>query len=185
MLDMIEAAKAQARSLPNACEADIDLVVKLLKKTPEDAVVVQLGAGSGTLTMAILGARPKANYTVVDISEANLNWELKALENCGWTGKRTTILGQSAATGRTYAGPKIDFILIDTDHSYEGVMDDLRAWSLNVRGVIMVHDYDGRTAPYQYPTVALACKDFFRCPPDEVQGWSAAWVWPRKRARSK
>jgi predicted O-methyltransferase YrrM len=40
-------------------------------------------------------------------------------------------------------GSKIDFLFIDADHRYEGIMHDLTAWTPMVKkgGVIMVHDY--------------------------------------------
>lgn len=51
--------------------------------------------------------------------------------------------GASVAIAATVPDRSLDFVYIDADHSYQAVLDDLRAWTPKVksRGVIAGHDY--------------------------------------------
>lgn len=55
---------------------------------------------------------------------------------------------------------KLDFVYIDADHSYEGVLNDLKAWFVLVNdgGLIGGHDYDHPG----FPGVKIAVDEFFR-----------------------
>lgn len=177
MLDMIDMAKQMAGTRGHACPADIDLLVKVMRKLPKNAVVIQLGAGSGTMTLAVLGARPKARMWSVDIDRQSLHWEKVAMDNCGFPSDRVGVLSKSVPAARRYDGPLIDLLIVDADHTYKGVLADLKAWKTHFKPDcwVFVHDYDGSCAPAQYPGVEKAAKKFFRVKYTFKAGWSAVW----------
>jgi hypothetical protein len=58
-------------------------------------------------------------------------------------GKYKILRGLSTAMAKTIPDESLDFVYIDSDHSYEGVLKDLKAWTPKVKkgGVIAGHDY--------------------------------------------
>jgi predicted O-methyltransferase YrrM len=55
----------------------------------------------------------------------------------------TPLVGDTVEMARHYPGRPIRLLLIDADHSYEGVQGDLEAWLPHVApgGLIVFHDY--------------------------------------------
>jgi predicted O-methyltransferase YrrM len=53
------------------------------------------------------------------------------------------LIGLTSEVAATYPGRRIRFLLIDADHSYEGVRGDFELWSPHVApgGLIVFHDY--------------------------------------------
>ena len=168
----------EAKKIGNhSCPKDIDLLVKLMAELSESPVVVQLGAGSGTMTLTVLACQPKAQMYSVDNVEQMFNWEQAVIDNTKAEGSRTAILAGSVEAAEAWDGPKLDLLIVDADHTHEGVLADLRAWEPHLLpdAFVFVHDYDGSMAPLQYPGVATACHEFFS---DEYlwkDGWSAVW----------
>lgn len=178
-------AYALAASRRMACAEDLELIESLLNAIGKtEPFVVQLGAGSGTMSLAVVGAKPRARLYSIDKDIRSLEWEHKALENAGYPHLSQTYyfdqtFGQSS--DKMIAGAfevcRVDLLIVDADHSYESVLADLKAWSPVMRegGFIFCHDYDGTTAPEQYPGVKQACDEFFGQEPDYKFGWSAVW----------
>lgn len=163
-----------------ACRADITLLAKVLDLLPEDATIVQLGAGSGTMSLAVFAVRPGGFMLTVDNNQQNLNWEAQALANS--TGdlsilKHATICNDSQKAGKNYRAVNIDLLIVDASHTYEGVKGDLVAWMPNMKkdGLIFVHDYDGTTAPRQYVGVKKACDEVLGKRTKFKQGWSGVF----------
>lgn len=176
---VLNAAKALAASRGHACKGDIDLICFTLQtlKAPR---VVQLGAGSGTMALAVFGANPDAALLTVDIDAQALAWEKKALDNMlVKLDSYEPLLSDSAAAGEAYAGAPVDLLIVDTDHEKATVLAELRAWEKHAQRWILLHDFDGATAPVQYPGVAEAAREFFGRDPDMRQGWSAVWYVKR------
>ena len=180
---MIDEAFRLASSRQMCCHDDLKLLIKILQDHDEPLRVVQLGAGSGTMALAILGARNDLKLWTVDNDEENLDWERLALLNAGFDAQRDakdghpryeTILSDSTQCGREWVGT-IDLVVIDTDHSYRGVRHDLRAWGDKAR-LVFCHDYDGTTAPRRYPGVKRACDEYFDNAPILEAGWSAVFL---------
>lgn len=111
-------------------------------------VVVIIGAGSGTSSLAILEARPSATIFSIDTifptggryepgEKANLQaaglWE---------TGRVIQIIGESQIVGLHWP-IQYDFIFIDGDHRYEAVKRDIEVWyrHCNFDGYMFFHDY--------------------------------------------
>lgn len=80
-------------------------------------------------------------------------------------GRLGALVAQSRAA-EAHLGP-IDAVFIDSDHSYEGVKEDIEAWAPLVRpgGWIGGHDYglpgDKGRGPGKYPGVARAVHEAF------------------------
>lgn len=67
-----------------------------------------------------------------------------------------TVEAAERLPGEGFAG--CDFVFVDADHSYEGVLADLRAWwpLVRVGGAIAGHDHTR-----DWPGVEKACREFF------------------------
>lgn len=64
------------------------------------------------------------------------------LEFCKVNGKGTIIKDYSVNAAKTITNESLDFIFIDGDHSYEGVISDIEAWYPKIKfgGWIIGHD---------------------------------------------
>ena len=173
------------------CHADLQLIEDTLNMmhghVPDGMAVVQLGAGSGTMALMIMSNVHTKMLVTIDHDQQALNWEEQVLKNCGWTGNATEngSPGMPYYTAKfddsTYPGFKEEFslyypdlIVIDADHSYEGVKADLEFWQplAAAKATFFIHDYDGTKAPEQYPGVKQAAAEFFGRDADMTQGWS-------------
>lgn len=178
--NMLADAYALAASRGMACEDDIALLSTVMDTLPEVPTVVQLGAASGTMSLAIYGIRPQAFLLTVDKDQSNLNWESMALEN---STTDPTILEhaqlhtQPRYAGKNYRAINIDLLILDHDHTEAGMRNNVIAWMPNMKkeGLIFVHDYDGTTAPQQYPGVRKACDEMFGKKPKFKRGWSGVF----------
>ncbi len=193
---MREASYELAASRRMCCRADLVLIDDVLNTMHKQALdlmmnVVQLGAGSGTMALMIMSNPHTEMLKTIDHDQQNLNWEKQALENCGWD-KTSNFWENSVKNGglayysqtlsktvrpdwRTQLGPwGIDLIIVDADHSYESVKADLECWHemASRNCTFVIHDYDGTTAPQQYPGVKQAADEFFKRDADMVRGWS-------------
>lgn len=161
-----------------ACQADIELLASVVGKLGDSPCVVMLGAGE-IMTMVTFGVRPNALLYTVDNREEAHNWEKKGLENCGAKNLNLVqVLGNSVEVAKSYKGPKINLLIIDSDHTDEGVSGDLQAWASHLvkDHIIFCHDYDAKTAPYFYAGVKKACDKYFDRGPDIREGWSAVFL---------
>lgn len=190
---VVEAAYALAASRGMCCRADLDLLLEVMGTLPPDPVVVQLGAGSGTMALAIMGSRDDLWLTTVDHDPQALAWEQQALKNagvevysCRETGGMPCLDGHQyeawnmdsavAAQEWQYVGLPVDLVIVDADHSFDSVIADVYAWRDHC-GLMFIHDYDGTAAPRRYPGVRQACDAMWgETPPLYKAGWSAVFV---------
>lgn len=178
-MDFIDEAVKMCRSNPRASVFDPPLLAKTLGKLGSRPVVVQLGAGSIFL-VTTLGARPNATFYSVDIKMDGFYGEDRALKNCGATEfNRILVLADCVEAGKDYKGPKVDLLIVDSDHSEECVLASLKAWAPHMRAkhYIFLHDYEaqGRGARFIFPGVKKACDKFFKTKYLWRNGWSAVW----------
>jgi len=114
---------------------------------PADAKIVNVGSGVGTSGLSMKLGNPKANITTVDISAGGplggLENERNAFEKAPGVPLPTQVLGDSSTIGKTWKGGDLDLVLIDGDHSREGITKDIDAWYPHVKagGYIGFHDY--------------------------------------------
>lgn len=103
-------------------------------------------------------------------------------------GRCEVIRGFSAAVAKSWTGPKLKWIFLDSIHTFPFVLEDLREWSKHMTedGVIMMHDYTERAAALAMDFgVIKACAQF--C---EESGWEVFAVtqegdWPSAAIRRK
>jgi len=134
-------------------DGEVELLQELAASLPLYPVVVNIGAGVGTSSLAFLEARWDINVVTVDNqleeppvdSGSSLRKEEAALREAGmWgQGRHHQVYGDSKDIGKTWVDP-VDMVFVDGDHSYEGCRGDIEAWTPHVRvgGVIAIHDYN-------------------------------------------
>lgn len=127
---------------------------KYSKEIPENGLAVNIGAGAGTSSLAVYEARQDlfpSNFITIDKRNddnpyGGLLNERNAFEKNNLNPPRQ-ILGDSkdiaAKWNKTLNLPKIDFLIIDGDHSAQGIKGDVEGWSplLNNNAIVFIHDY--------------------------------------------
>jgi SAM-dependent methyltransferase len=128
--------------------AEIDSMQNLASELPMDAVIVKIGAGAGTDTLAILEVTQDVIIFSIDIAAGEqpiyTNEHLRLAETGDdQTGTVVRIWGDSKIAGLRWPIP-VDWVHVDGDHERNGIMGDIRTWFRHVRpgGFISFHDYD-------------------------------------------
>lgn len=89
-------------------------------------------------------AQGAETYAGVDMEELYANFS----DRCGlFLGNRVDILRMdTVAASEKVADGSLDFVFIDADHTYEGCLRDIEAWTPKVRagGAICGHDFNDR-----------------------------------------
>lgn len=77
----------------------------------------------------------------------------------GWGGRAKLHRATTTAAARRVKNASLDFVFIDADHTYEGVLADIDAWQRKVRpgGMLLGHDY----SPDAFPGVVKAVSESF------------------------
>lgn len=114
---------------------------------PPNGTIVMIGAGPGVLLFAFLSSELSSfwDITVIDINSCQWAKEhfkqgkefvAKYADRINW------IERDSYDVGMEWEG-EIDLLIVDGDHSPEGVTRDCDAWLRHVRdgGLVMFHDY--------------------------------------------
>lgn len=155
-----------------ATYAELDFLRSAAAQLPAAAEVVMLGAGPGVMAMAVKEGNSSVWLTVID--HDTVEWVTKHLAAAGLGWGVTTITQDSVAALPMWLedhhyhdrSEKVDLLIIDADHSYEGVSRDMRAWlpHLVPGGLVFFHDYSASGTEFegqeQYPGVALAIGQF-------------------------
>ena len=129
-------------------KVEIDIMKKHVRKLPENAVVVIIGAGAGTSSLAILEERLDVVIfsidTVFPTDHRYTPGEKENLKKAGmWdNGCVIQIIGNSQRIGKTWPY-RYDMLFVDGDHRYEYVKPDIDLWIPKAKenAVIMFHDY--------------------------------------------
>jgi len=127
--------------------AEMESLQNIAGELPMDAIVVKIGAGAGTDTIAILEVTVDVLIFSIDIlcaeCEATTNEHLR-LKESGFhdTGNVIRIWGDSKVVGLKWPFP-LDWLHVDGDHSDEGISGDIKTWLRHVRpgGIVSFHDY--------------------------------------------
>lgn len=131
---------------------EAQLLMDIADKMPAGSIVANVGAGVGTSALAVVEQRNDLAQTLYTIDHRDddnpfgglLN-ERHAFENAGMIDLLPNqILGDSSDVGRSWQHGKIDFLIIDADHTAEGLTNDIDAYvsHLSDAGYIAFHDYD-------------------------------------------
>lgn len=133
-------AKALNESAQYAWGGELEYLSSLVLDA--DSKAVMIGAGPGVMALALLEQQTEQfEFDIID--NTTHNWVQKHLESAGLLHDKIQFILQDSATwGEVYEGKPIDVLIVDGDHSYEGVLADLRAWYPHVKpnGLIFMHD---------------------------------------------
>lgn len=143
-------AHALAASRRMLVKEDIDLIRELVKDRLKTSTppayrvrVVDLGAGSGTVALAVFAEAPPGRVRVVTVdNEAEaLDWAGLAIGNIERADDWERI--QADAADSSSCGLDFDLLLVDAEHTYQAVKDELATWLPTLRegGLVWVHDY--------------------------------------------
>lgn len=128
---------------------EVDTLYKLAYTLPPFPLIVNIGIGFGTSTLAFYEARPDALIFAIDIAPCD-----KALENWLEAGVRpgriVPIRGDSGNIGKHWRW-SADLVLVDGSHTIQGVRADIEAWRGHVsrtNGIMVFHDYDNPITPH-------------------------------------
>lgn len=161
--------KLPATSAVNRRETEF-LFNESSKLQGEEPVIVEIGSCTGRSTAALAAGNPRARVHSVDcwtlgsdelmsmsILEEVFHANMKFMEFGDRVVVHRGFSVEEAKIAAEQGTNQIDLLFIDGDHSYEGALNDLKAWVPLVKenGLICLHDYD-RTE-----TVVKAIKDFF------------------------
>jgi hypothetical protein len=114
---------------------------------PHNAKIVNIGAGVGTSSLSMVLANPMIDITTVDISAGGpyggLENERNAFKKSPLLRLPKQVQGDSSAIGKNWKGGDLDLVLVDGDHSRDGLSKDIDAWYPHVKagGYIAFHDY--------------------------------------------
>lgn len=130
---------------------------------PPHALAIVLGAGPGVMLAALKDGNPQIDIFVVD--NDTCDYALAHLREYGpdYAADVFTFIGDSSSVGTRYEGRRASLLIVDADHTEQGVFKDLVCWLGHVEsgGTIMCHDYDARGTWFehqeQYPGVKAAC----------------------------
>ena len=114
----------------------------------EGARVVNIGAGAGTSSCALLRGlieRDDAQVLSIDIDAEMLEREKKMADDQGLEtdARLIQIEGESAEVATREGIPPLDLVFVDGAHDYAGVSADLEAWVPHLKegGLLVLHDY--------------------------------------------
>ena len=122
---------------------------ELLKLLPKEGVVAELGVDEGHFSEIILEICKPQKLHLIDVWESeryNQNKRKSVEENLKAqidSGIVQIDLGYSTVVGNKFQNNYFDWIYIDTDHSYQTTIDELKVYSSKVKedGIIAGHDY--------------------------------------------
>jgi predicted O-methyltransferase YrrM len=150
---------------------EVNAIKDICRRLPREPIGVNIGAGAGTSTIAVLEEVPDITLYDVDI---NLDNGAQAIAEHGYKhdARLRRVQGDSGTVGREFT-LGVDYLFIDGDHFEPGVRADCEAWLPHMRsgGFVLFHDY------WPYPADhALAGVDYWpmvRVVADELMSYAA------------
>lgn len=147
---------------------EIDALKRVVKQLPKSPIIVKIGAGAGTDTLAILEERKDALIFSVDINTTNdeisTNEHLRLVET-GYdkTGNVIRIWGDSKVVCKMWPLEwGVDMLIVDGDHLEPGITGDIDGWLPKVwsDGFVAFHDYGSHVWPNVKLVVDEKMKDY-------------------------
>lgn len=147
-------------------------------RCPDATAGAELGVLYGTLSSALLEMIPSLNLYLIDRWEAYpedkrlkrarvtrqpASWFYEALDIARGAvaqfGDRAQIVQGDTVAMASHVPNELDFVFVDADHTYDGVVADVKAWEGKIKsgGWIMGHDYGSK----RHPEVKRAVDDMY------------------------
>ncbi len=126
---------------------EAQILKKCVSMLPKNPIIVNIGAGFGTSSAAILEERPDAFIFSVDKKPA-VDEHIGILA-CGMDLTRCVrLLGKSWEVGR-YFPYSVNMVFVDGDHGTKAVEQDIMTWLSKVipGGIMAFHDYKHPNVP--------------------------------------
>lgn len=103
---------------------------------------VEIGTDDGSSTMALLLGVAQVGGRLVSVDPAACPTAHLRVDTAGFAGHWEHLQARSVDVVDRFADESLDLVLIDGDHSYEGVCADWLAYERKVRlgGMILLHD---------------------------------------------
>ena len=134
---------------------------------------VEIGVKRGVSARSMLMAFPNLHLVLIDPYASSTsttagdqhkhdNNLIHALHTiCPWR-SRTRLRIMTSEMAADYEEGPFDFVYVDGDHGYDGVMTDLRLWWPRIRpgGLMLGDDYHGRMEKHGYWGVGRAVDEF-------------------------
>lgn len=143
-------------------EREIDFLQELANMLPPNPLVVNIGAGNGCSSLALMLSRSDLQLVVVDIQKdssptGDLESERLTLVRAGVDMTRhRQIHGDSKVVGQNWKDSPVDMVFVDGEHGYEACKGDILAWLPHIKhgGIMPVHDCE--QSPGIWPQVFQA-----------------------------
>lgn len=147
---------------------------KQLVKSPSVKVAIAVDAWD---------ARYLSSGGSLQVSQAECDTMFEKLRKYAEKTKRPRIIiarGESVRVSESIRERTLDFIYVDADHTYPGVLRDLRAWFPKLRngGIFAGHDYFKRTLHVKYGVMQAVDEfrvskglNFFHVTDDRIPNW--------------
>lgn len=128
--------------IPYATDDELEFITAICQKLSAAQTMVILGAGPGVMLVAAREGGREFPIWIVD--HLTCHFAQSHLGMAGLDTHVTYVISDSSTLGRQWRGASVDFLIIDSDHSYEGVKADLAAWLPHIapKGLVFIHDYD-------------------------------------------
>ncbi|GAG31860.1 unnamed protein product, partial [marine sediment metagenome] len=152
---------------------ELPFLIELIRSLPDDPLVANIGAGSGTSGLAILEARDDSFLVTIDLYDrirptGALGNERYQVARSSLMHRRAEICSGSALAGKNWWTHKekkwwrrkVDMVFHDAAHNYDTLKAEIEAWLPRVRakGIIAIHDYTSE----HWGGVALAVDELLR-----------------------
>lgn len=120
---------------------ELEWITDYCKTLPNRSKVVMIGAGPGVMALAALEGNSTLDFEIIDNNTHQ--WVEAHLKAANLFGNNIRfIISDSSHYGTVYTGTPLDFLIVDGDHSYSGVIKDIEAWWNHIKtgAYIFFHD---------------------------------------------
>lgn len=159
---------------------EIDALKELARSLPQNAHIINIGAGNGTSGLAFMEARSDLRVTTIDIQLESspfgcLAGEEAVFRSAGFWGdpRYEQIHGDSKTVGANWQANEngylpVDLVFIDGGHQEHECWGDITIWRENIKpgGILAIHDYE--KSEKIWPGVDRAVRRYIAAYGDEV-----------------
>lgn len=127
-------------ALPYCFFGEVEWFKEMGTFLPDGGITIVLGAGPGIMMMALLEGNPTLEVYGIDRDPTVLDTCRKHL--AGDEVKAILLQGETSQLSNYFEDKSADFIVVDSDHSYAGVKDDIEHYwpKLKAGGLMFFHD---------------------------------------------